>query len=555
MRKIYAEFIKMAISEVSQGAEDFLRLKKDICKKLGVQPPTNPDLREFYEKMVACKEIVRNPAFEKKLFSKRVRTQSGVAVVAVLTKSYPCPGKCIYCPTEKEMPKSYLSNEPAVMRAIAARFNPYRQVQNRLRALELNGHKVEKIELIVMGGTFSYLPKKYQTKFIAECFRAANDYGKSVHRNVARRDAINRVSTLASEQKRNEKAKCRIIGLTLETRPDYIDAKEIVNFRKLGCTRVELGVQSIFDDVLKLNKRGHNVQETIRATRLLKDAGFKINYHIMPGLPGSDLKRDYQMFKELFSKSDFQPDMLKIYPTVVIKNTKLYSMWKKGEYKALGDKEFEKFILKIKKNLIPPVVRIARLVRDVPGSSIEAGPNISNLRQLIEKESVCQCIRCREVRGEYVLNEKIILDRIDYDASGGKEIFLQYVSSDRQKLFSLLRLRIVNYAQDFSVQNPLCPEYRTSPPEYRGRGQLSVLDGAALIREVHTYGKLTGIDKSDKNSPQHIGLGKKLLLEAERIAHDEFGMKKIAVISGVGVRGYYRKAGYKLKDSYMVKVI
>ena len=538
---------------ISKGPVDFLRLKKDICKQLGVQPPTNPDLREVYEKMVARGEIVRSLGLEKKLFSKKIRTESGVAVVAVLTKSYTCPGKCIYCPTEKDMPKSYLSNEPAVMRAISAKFNPYRQVQKRLRALELNGHNVEKIELIVMGGTFSYLPKKYQMKFITECFRACNEYGGSykVHKVIKSIKSIKSAEkVLQSEQKKNEKARCRIIGLTLETRPDYIDVDEIINFRRLGCTRVELGVQSIFDDVLKINRRGHNIQETIRATKLLKDAGFKINYHIMPGLLGSDLKRDYQMFKALFSNPDFQPDMLKIYPTVVIKNTKLYSLWKKGEYEALSDQKFEKFIIRVKKNLIPPYARIARLVRDVPTSSIEAGPTVSNLRQLIEKESVCQCIRCREVRGEYVFAEKIILDRIDYDASGGKEIFLQFVSEDKKKLFALLRLRVPG-----NVRNPLCPEYRTSPPEYRGRGQCSVLDGAALIREVHTYGKVTSIDKKNKNSPQHIGLGKKLLLEAERIAREEFGMKKIAVISGVGVRGYYRKAGYKLKDSYMTKVL
>ncbi len=538
---------------VSKGDVDFLRLKKDICKKLGVQPPTNPDLREVYEKMVARGEIKRSMELEKALFSKRVRTESGVAVVAVLTKSYPCPGKCIYCPTEKDMPKSYLSNEPAVMRAIAAKFNPYRQVQNRLRALELNGHKVEKVELIVMGGTFSCLPKKYQQKFITECFRACNEYGKHESR-VMNHELKKRQDDLFKEQKRNEKAKCRIIGLTLETRPDYIDAEEIVSFRKLGCTRVELGVQSIFDDVLKLNKRGHNIARTIEATKLLKDAGFKINYHIMPGLPGSNLKRDYKMFKRLFSEPAFQPDMLKIYPTVVIRNTKLYSMWKKGEYKALGDEEFEKFILRIKKNIIPPVVRIARLVRDVPGTSIEAGPNVSNLRQLIEKESVCRCIRCREVRSEYVPDEEIILDRINYAASGGQEIFLQFVSPDKKKLFALLRLRIVG-VQDHgpALAQPLRPnEYVGTPPLSTGEG---VLKNAALVREVHTYGKLTSIDKKNKNSPQHIGLGKKLLLEAERIAREEFGLKKIAVISGVGVRGYYRKAGYKLKDSYMVKVI
>jgi len=547
-----------------KDSHDFSRLKKSICKKLGVQPPTNADMREHYEKLVAKKEIYRDPDFEKILLSKKIRTQSGVAVVAVLTKAYPCPGKCIYCPSEKEMPKSYLSNEPAVMRAISAKFNPRKQVQNRLRALELNGHQIDKIELIVMGGTFSYLPKNYQTKFIAECFRACNDYAK--HKTHIAKRKID----LQDEQKKNEMAKCRIVGLTLETRPDYIDAQEILNFRNLGCTRVELGVQSIFDPVLKINKRGHGIQETIDATKLLKDAGFKINYHIMPGLPGSDLKKDFQMFKELFSNSTFQPDMLKIYPTVVTKNTKLYSMWKKGEYQPLGNAEFAKFILKIKREIIPPFVRIARLVRDVPTSSIMAGPTISNLRQMIAHESQCPCIRCREVKSDYTIRdlpamlrslkekadytsltkntvstesensiakqaEKIILDRINYDASDGKEIFLQYVSANKKKLFALLRLRIPsgNNTQHF----------------------IPALRNSALIREVHTYGKLAQINQHDKNSPQHIGLGKRLMQEAERITKKEYGLKKIVVISGVGVRNYYRKLGYKLQNTYLKKDI
>lgn len=543
MLKAYDNFIKLAMQVGIEKSQDLSRLKKDLCKKLGVQPPTNADMREHYEKLIARNEIKRNLNFEKILFCKRVRTQSGVAVVAVLTKPYPCPGKCIYCPSEKEMPKSYLANEPAVMRAISAKFSPYVQVTRRLRALELNGHKVDKVELIVMGGTFSYFPKKYQNWFVTECFRACNDYDHIAY-NMKHTTKNAGTHTLAKEQGENEKAKHRVIGLTLETRPDYIDEKEIINFRKLGCTRVELGVQSIFDDVLEINRRGHTVQKTIEATRLLKDAGFKINYHIMPGLPGSDLKRDYQMFRVLFSNPDFQPDMLKIYPTVVTKNTALHRLFQKGKYIPLDDKEFAKFILRLKKNIIPPYVRIARLVRDVPAESILAGPTISNLRQMIEKKSACQCIRCREVRSEYLEEEEIILNRVDYNASGGKEIFLEYVTKNKKKLFALLRLRIPSdYAQE-SISSPKKPKVKklkSSP--------------CAIIREVHTYGKLTSINKSSKNSPQHIGLGKKLILEAEKIARNEFNCKKISVISGIGAREYYRKLGYRLKDSYMLKYL
>jgi elongator complex protein 3 len=528
MLKSYDKLVRLAIKRNPVTPEAFLDLKKALCKKLNLKLPTNADLREVYEKMVAKKKIRRHIKFEKILKTRGIRTQSGVAIVAVLTKPYPCPGNCLYCPTEKNMPKSYLSNEPAVMRAIASQFDPYRQVQNRLRSLELNGHDTDKIELIVMGGTFSFLPKAYQLKFISECFQACNEYKGKVKSQKSKVKITEK--NLFKEQTKNERAKHRIIGLTLETRPDYINEKEILNFRKLGCTRVELGVQGIFDPVLKINRRGHWVKQTIKATKLLKDAGFKINYHLMPGLPGSSLKKDYQMFQTIFKNPDFQPDIIKIYPTIVVKNSDLYKLWKNGKYKPLTDRQFENFILKVKNNLIPSYVRITRLVRDVPTTSILAGPKISNLRQLISKNSKCPCIRCREVRSDYNIREKIILDRIDYPASGGQEIFLQYVSTDRKKLFALLRLRI--------------PSLDTFIP---------VLKNSAIIREVHTYGNLIKISHKDKTSPQHIGLGKKLIAEAEKIANKEFNVGKIVVISGVGVRDYYKKLGYRQKDTYMVK--
>lgn len=532
MEKRYDEYIKSAIKDLPKTQEDFLQLKKKLSKQYELPIPTNADLRDRYNMLVGQKKIKRSQKFEEILLSRKIRTESGVAVVAVLTKSYPCPGKCIYCPSEKNMPKSYLSNEPAVMRAIDSHFDPYRQVQNRLRSLELNGHQTDKIELIVMGGTFSFLPKAYQKKFITECFRAANEYGKKS--KVKSQKSIKSANEkLLQEQNKNEKAKHRIIGLTLETRPDYIDEKEILNFRKLGCTRVELGVQSLNDDVLKINKRGHKIEASIEATKLLKDAGFKINYHMMPGLPGTTPKRDFEMFKTLFEDPQFQPDMLKIYPTVVLKNSPLYHAWKKGTYAPLSNNAFGKLVVKIKNEAIKPYVRIARLVRDVPTSSIMAGPTISNLRQIIIPHSICPCIRCREVRSGYEIKEKIILDRIDYAASDGKEIFLQYVSPDKKKLFALLRLRI--------------------PSNNNSKHFIPALRNAAIIREIHTYGKMIRIAEKNSASPQHIGLGKKLLLEAERITKEEYGLKKIAVISGIGVRGYYKKAGYKLSGTYLVK--
>jgi len=532
-KSITKQFIKEALNKNLANQDGLESFKKEFCRNLKKEDLqkniiSNADIRKNYLEMVKKKEIKPSKKLEKLLITKKIRTLSGVAVIAVLTKHYPCPGKCIYCPDEQSMPKSYLSNEPAVMRAIATNFHPYSQTQARLKMLEINGHSTEKIETIVMGGTFNYLPKNYQDWFIKECFRALNDYPKNLIKK-------SRSSTLEIEKNKNENAKHRMVGLTLETRPDYINKKEIENFRKLGATRVEIGVQSIFDDVLKLNHRGHKIKSTIEATKLLKETGFKINYHLMPGMYGGSPVKDLKMFKELFANPDFQPDMVKIYPCVVTKNSELFKLWKQGKYQPLTNKENEELLIKIKA-IIPPYVRITRLIRDIPEKSIEAGPNISNLRQIIQQKKVkCSCIRCREVRAGYKTDEEIILNRIDYPASGGTEIFLQFTSKDKSKLFALLRLRINNQKE---TRNHF----------------LSVLRDSALIRELHTYGKSTGLKSQSGESPQHLGLGMRLVQKAEKIAKDEFDLNRIAVISGVGVRGYYeKKLGYQLKDEYMTK--
>jgi len=347
--------------------------------------------------------------------------------------------------------------------------------------------------------------------------------------------------TLEESQKKNEKAKCRIIGITVETRPDYIDFKEIRRMRRLEITRVELGVQSIYDDILKLNKRGHNVQSIIKTTKLLKDAGFKVSYQIMPNLPGSDFKRDIKMFQELFSNPDFQPDLLKIYPLALVKQSPLYKWYQQGKYKPYSKKRLIKLLIEIKKK-IPYYCRIQRVVRDIPSKDIvEGGAKISNLREVVQKEMAerglkCKCIRCREIKENYNPKEKLYLFRKDYNASGGKEIFLSFENKKRDKLYALLRLRL--------------PQYDKNRP----RHVLAGLKESAIIREVHTYGQMIPVGQKSL-SVQHKGLGKKLIKEAEKIAKKEFGFKKVAVISGVGVRDYYRKLGYRLKDTYMLKKI
>lgn len=509
------------VSQRPETEKALFNLARKEAGKFKLAPPEKSLLLSAYHKLVKTGKAKADSKIERLLTKRAVRTMSGVAVISVLTKAHPCPGKCLYCPTEKDMPKSYLSNEPAVMRAILAKFDPYRQVQIRLEALKANGHATDKIELIVMGGTWSCHPAQYQNWFVKRCFDALNGRASK---------------TLAEAQKKNETAKHRCVGMTLETRPDYVDEKEIVRMRKLGCTRVELGIQHIDNKTLKFNRRGHDNAQSVRAIRLLKEAGFKINYHLMLNLPGSTPAKDLAMFKKLYSSPDYMPDMVKIYPCVVNRHAVLYKLWKSGEYKSYSDKQLRELIIKIK-NITPPWVRITRLIRDIPEESIIAGNKITNLRQLIAERSKndgwsCQCIRCREAghRGELgIKNYKLRIIR--YVASSGTEYFLSYESKDGKILYAFLRLRIDNK-----------PEKNFIPE----------LQGASLVRELHTYGQLASIGETGK--VQHMGLGQKLLAVAEKITR-RHKLGKIAVISGIGVRKYYQKFGYVLRSDYMVKSI
>ncbi len=499
--------------------------KRSWAKKSGVFVK-NSQIIKAYQKLLKTNQIKTSPFLEQALRLKKVRSLSGIVPVAVMTKPYPCPGKCVYCPTQPHMPKSYLNDEPAVMRAQMAHFDPYLQFTRRLKQLEATGHSVEKIELIVMGGTFSVLPKKYQLNFMAQCLQAANQQKSKL---------VKTLKQLEQLQRDNETTSRRIVGLTLETRPDQITPKEIKWMRQLGATRVEIGVQSIYDPVLKKVKRGHGVKATIKATKLLKEAGFKVCYHLMPNLPGSDLQKDLQMFQTIFSDSHFMPDMIKIYPCVVTYQAKLHQWFKQGKYHPYTDQQLIDLLLQIKK-IVPQWVRINRLGRDIPAKNISAGNKVSNIRQVLQRKmaqtnSKCQCIRCREIRSRKIENCK--LEIVNYAASGGNEYFLQYKDKQNQ-LYALLRLRL---------------------------GKI------AIIRELHTYGESVPIKKkvpvgfqpngiptrlASAGTVQHEGLGKKLVKKAEAIARKQ-GFKKITVISGVGVRGYYRKLGYQLKNTYMVK--
>ncbi len=552
-------------------------LKRKLAKKYKISCPSNMELLKIYHKLVQ-KQISphleigqrktknaksENLLLERLLRTRPVRSLSGIVNVSILTKPYPCPGQCIFCPAQKGIPRSYLSKEPAVQRAILNKFSPSRQIKTRLKSLAEIGHPIDKIELRIIGGTWSFYPKPYQNWFITECFNACNNFSLPNKKSPAKAKKLSNApkrKNLLSAQKDNEKALCRIVGLTIETRPDYLTSQEIKRLRQLGITRVELGVQSVYDDILKINKRGHNITATIKATRLLKDAGFKVSYQVMPNLLGSNAKRDIEMFKIIFQNPKFKPDLLKIYPLALIKQTPLYQWYQRGEYIPYSKKELIELLVEVKKH-IPYWCRIQRIIRDIPSQQIvTGGVKISNLREIVQKTMAerglhCKCIRCREVKNDYQGKESIYLFRQDYTASRGKEIFLSFENKTRSKLYAILRLRIPS----FFFENPLQKQSATTLLK-----NFPVLKNAAIIREIHTYGQMISLQNSTQTqkdfpqttsqpAPQHHGLGKKLMGKAEKIAKEEFSAKKMAIIAGVGVRGYFRKLGYQLKDSYMFK--
>jgi len=532
-KQVSRQAIASALEQGVTNRKALFLVVRDVSSSLRAHMPPIRKLLAAYREIVAENPELSSEKFEEMLTKSRVRSLSGVAVITVLTKPYACPGQCVYCPTEQRMPKSYLANEPAAARALACDFDPYTQVQRRLRALTDNGHAADKIELIVKGGTWSSYPWDYQRDFIKRCFDACNEF-----RSDAKQDS----EDLHEAQTINETAGYRIIGLTLETRPDRITQQEIARLRELGCTRIELGVQSVDDQKLELCRRGHNTDAVVRATQLLKDAGYKTDYHMMPQLPGTTPKRDLRELYELFDNPAFRPDMLKIYPCTVIESAELHEWWKDGRYAPYSDDELKTVIKKAKLH-VPRYCRLSRIIRDIPSPDIKAGNSVTSLRQQIQQEMAkdglrCNCLRCREVgrQQELLTAEPVFFDDA-YEASGGMEHFLSIEDEERRAVFAFCRLRL--------------PEVRECE-NAKVREIIPEIQGCAFIRELHTYGHLVPIDTNDPNAAQHRGHGKTLMAEAERIARAA-GYEKMAVISGVGVRRYYQKMGYELEGTYMIK--
>jgi len=458
------------------------------------------------------------------LLKKPVKTASGVAVVALMPKPYACPhGRCSYCPGGMEFntPNSYTGTEPSTINAIENRYDPKTQITSKIDKLVAYGHDPAKMELVVVGGTFLFMPKDYRTEFIKSCYDALNGFDSK---------------TLADAKAANEHAEIRNVGLTLETKPDYCKAEHVDDMLEYGVTRVEIGVQSLQERVYEAVNRGHGFNDVVESFQVSKDAGYKIVAHMMPGLPTMTPRQDIDDFRRLFDDPLLKPDMLKIYPSLVLENTPMHDDYKSGEYRPYSDEDMIRVLTEVKK-ATPRWVRIMRIQREISSDEILAGPKSGNLRQTVHKNLhrqglSCKCIRCREAgltNGE-ISPDELRMSRVGYESSGGKEVFLSYDDTG-DRIYGFLRLR--------------------KPSQKAHRGE--VTEKSTMVRELHVYGKSLQLGRRDRDGIQHMGLGKNLMGEAEKISKEELDANKMLVISAVGTREYYQKMGYSLEGPYMAK--
>lgn len=535
-----------------------------------------------------------------RLRRKPIRTSSGVTPVTVLTKPFPCPGTCIFCPNDVRMPKSYLSDEPGAQRAEQNSFDPYLQTYTRLLSMYNTGHPTDKIEVIVLGGTWSFYPETYQIWFIKRIFDALHDFGVGDERDVNNRcleveaalkeasqlhpernitnvtvmgmelqqtynqvvqnvykDEMYRSRELAEKiangkQERspldeyatweeleaahlfNETAACRCVGLVIETRPDHISEEEVLRIRRLGCTKVQIGFQSLNDDVLRLNKRGHRVEATRHAVKLLRKAGFKIHAHWMPNLYGSTPELDVEDYERMFGEPDFRPDELKVYPCSLIESAELMQYYQRGDWQPYTHEELLYTLTEAFKRT-PEYCRLTRVIRDIPGTDIVEGNKMTNFRQIVDQELERQNVRCMDIRAREIRQKKVTaddlhLDEVWYNSTMSDEVFIQFITEDRQ-IAGFLRLSL-----PFRDEAPITEELRD----------------CAMIREVHVYGQAVGIGENDPGRAQHLGLGTQLIDHAVKLATDR-DYTKLAVISAIGTREYYRKREFLDHDLYQIR--
>ncbi|MBQ9025251.1 MAG: tRNA uridine(34) 5-carboxymethylaminomethyl modification radical SAM/GNAT enzyme Elp3 [Methanobrevibacter sp.] len=546
------EACRIIINDIIDGKistrRDLEVKKRQLCRDLKLSRfMSNADILEYATEEE--KELVSDT-----LKKKPTRTKSGVAIVAVMCHPHKCPhGRCLYCPESDIAPPSYTGEEPAALRGRMFEYHPYVQCFNRLAQLKKIGHPIDKIELIIMGGTFPSRDLCYQEWFVSQCLKAMTDFGLILENNaefeinkelirgfekgVLKTYPPNDYVLIDDVQLANENSKVRCVGMTFETRPDYCKKDHINRMLDFGVTRVELGVQTLSDELYTKVKRGHTIADVIESNQLLRDSAIKVAMHMMPGLFVRQ-KEDLKMFEQLFSDENFKPDMLKIYPCLVTEGSELYDMWKEGIYSPYTDEEAVELIVEIKK-ILPKWVRTMRIQRDIPSTLIEAGVQKSNLGELVynklEEHNInCQCIRCREI-GHKKTSRNYQLDdfklfKESYDACSGEETFISIEDKNEESIAGFLRFRI--------------PSENTFRPE--------ITDKTALIRELHVYGNMIQIGDKNPSIGQHTGFGERLLKEAENLAIDN-DKDEIAIISGIGSRNYYRKFGYERKGPYMAK--
>lgn len=606
MQKIILQLIKTKPQDrnldlLTSFKRDFARIEKlaDI--------PSNIQLLQAYYELLKAKKITKDPQIEQLLKKRAIRSQSWIVSVQVLTKPFSCPGQCIFCPNDPTMPKSYIKSEPGAMRALLNKFDPIKQVYNRLLSLTLTGHETDKIELIVLGWTFDVYTKAYKTKFIKELYDACNtfdEYFKNIkisttkkysHAIVDKSKKIRYSKTITEALKQNESAAHRIIGLTIETRPEYVTDENCQFWRELGVTRIEMGVQSLDEQILKLNKRGHTVQQAREACHKLRQYGFKVCLHIMPGLYWSDYSKDLKTFQNLYADPFFKPDEIKFYPTSVIPNTQLCRLYKQGKYKPLETKDIQKLIRATFLTVIPPYTRIKRLIRDIPANEIVAWSTITNLSQLMHNQLLQEQKNKPASRKNFyqrlywkyslfASQQKALKDELGKIVRKNDEIqtfiigkhpdvksFRNFVSLDTRsreirhqdiKSKETANIVIRKYLSSGGVEYFISCEdalgylygfarllLPTDTVDIKWLGK-----DTAIIRELHVYGQMEWLEKTDKKNDkvQHKWFGKQLMEIGEQISQWHKN-KKLSVISGIWVRAYYRKLWYKLEWSYMVK--
>jgi len=527
----YKDILIDILKKIEKEKDVYTVLKK--YPKDGNSFFSKDNLVEGYRYLVKESLIKENIDLFNKLKMKPIRTSSGVAVVTVLTKPFGCPGECVFCPEDIRLPKSYLASEPGAQRALMNNFDPYLQTYNRLLALQSIGHNVEKVELIVLGGTWSFYEKSYKIWFVKRCFDAMNDFNVRDGRKNLNISEVSSWKELEEGQEKNETSYCRNVGLVFETRPDWIDEREVKVLRRLGGTKIQIGIQSLDDKILKANKRGHGVKESKRAFNLLRKAGFKIHAHWMPNLYMSNVKKDKKDYLKLWKKA-FRPDELKIYPTSLLPNTELEKIYDEGKYIPYTEEELKE-VIKFSLLNTPRYCRLTRVVRDIPANEILAGNKMSNMRQIVEEEIrkeglKLNDIRAREIRGESVNVDDLEKEIIKYSTSVSTEYFISYKTKANDRICSFLRLNIPKKKENF----------------------ISELSNSSIIREVHVYGQVVGIGKRNKGKSQHLGLGKSMINIAEGISKEN-GFKDISVISAIGTRKYYERIGFKVGELYMKK--